>query len=439
MKRSDFSNSGSEILDIFAEIAEREHMLDKTAEYGLFPEGLFETNKTGQELDINMAVIASEHGNLYGVTHETGEQLVGDAHPKNTKTHLDNNKPEKGLDVIETIVEQHNINEGIARKVPTGKLAGLSERLSKLADAMDAGGFEVLADRVDGMIERFAAEASDKEILAYKEKLYNDTLEKVKPEIVQEYNGQISATMLDTLAKKKADEAVKAYDREQESGTSNQSQVGAESAPTQSIGTPLATKPARRAQMNPALQALQEQINTVIISKNINTPKLNPDGIWGPKTVAGLAAIGVPVGKGVTFEELQKRVSALAPAAQAPAANATATPGSAVAPESQNPPAAAQTTAPSSTAKTESPYKTPGVVQKLLNEGKKFEKVMKAPDKKDWLESQIVSKIGDRMIVNDYYRTPDSTGSYTKPGYVYVARETKASHSSFKPDYFKVA
>jgi len=137
-------------------------LMDKAAEYGLLPDTLFEKNKTGEELDLNMAVIASEHGKLYGVTHETGEQLVGDAHPKGTKTQLDNNKPtEKNLDLVETIVEQHKTNEGIALKVPSGKLAALTERLSKLADVMDKNGFVALADQIDGVLNALAADPND--------------------------------------------------------------------------------------------------------------------------------------------------------------------------------------------------------------------------------------------------------------------------------------
>jgi hypothetical protein len=161
MKR-DLNDSNSEIFEIFADIVEREKLMDKTAEYGLLPDTLFEQNKTGEELDINMAVIASEHGKLYGVTHETGEQLVGDAHPKGTKTNLDNNKPsEKNLDLVETIVEQHKTNEGIALKTPSGKVAALSERLSKLADVMDNNGFKVLADKLDEVLTALAASPND--------------------------------------------------------------------------------------------------------------------------------------------------------------------------------------------------------------------------------------------------------------------------------------
>jgi len=155
MKNTTFEES--EVWGAFAEIAEREQLFTKQANFGLLPETLFDAPE-GSELDVSITAVAGKHNELYGVTSETGEQLVGSAHPKNTKTELDNNKPkEKDLDVIETIVERQKVMRDIAEGTPKGKLASLVSHLSKLADVMDERGHTDLTAELDSMIERIAA------------------------------------------------------------------------------------------------------------------------------------------------------------------------------------------------------------------------------------------------------------------------------------------
>lgn len=97
------------------------------------------------------------HSSLYGVTSETGEQLIGDAHKGGgTTTDLDH-KPQKDLAKVETIVEQHKKNEDVALKTPTGKMAALAELLTALSHAMDKDGFTVLADELDAHLTKMAS------------------------------------------------------------------------------------------------------------------------------------------------------------------------------------------------------------------------------------------------------------------------------------------
>lgn len=133
----------SEVFNNFMKIAEKENMMAKKAEL-LYPD--YDINTTNPELDLSLSVTAGEQHKLYHVHSEKGEDLVNAAHPGGgTETQLDV-KPGDKLALVETIVEQHKVIEDIARGMPTGKIASLSERLVRLADKYDAAGFEVMAE-----------------------------------------------------------------------------------------------------------------------------------------------------------------------------------------------------------------------------------------------------------------------------------------------------
>lgn len=143
----------SPVLRSFAEIATKQGLLDKEPNY-LYPN--YDISEKNDEINVPMSKIASAHSEFYGVTSETGEQLVGKAHPGGGP------KVEpaaKDLGKVETIVEQQKKNKEVALKMPTGKIASLMEKLVSLADHLDERGFEVLALDLDSQIDKLAAEA----------------------------------------------------------------------------------------------------------------------------------------------------------------------------------------------------------------------------------------------------------------------------------------
>ncbi|GAG89322.1 unnamed protein product, partial [marine sediment metagenome] len=69
----------------------------------------------------------------------SGEDEVKAAHPQGGS---DICEARDNWGKVETIVEQHNINEGIATKNPTGKLAYVVKMLQKIATAVEEDGLE---------------------------------------------------------------------------------------------------------------------------------------------------------------------------------------------------------------------------------------------------------------------------------------------------------
>lgn len=150
----------SEIFEIFAEQMGAD-FLTKEAAFELPPETLDAIKS--DELDVGLAdVVAASHGpKLYGVTSETGDKLVGQAHPGGG-TKIDFGSNDKELGKVETIVEQHKRNQDIATRMPKGKIASLVGKLAKLADVMDEAGFGEDADKIEGVMDALSATAAKK-------------------------------------------------------------------------------------------------------------------------------------------------------------------------------------------------------------------------------------------------------------------------------------
>lgn len=151
MKHTSFDDS--EIFTEFMRIAERDGLLKKKAEL-IYPD--YDISAGHPELDLGIEVFADKRTDLYSITKETGEQMIGQAHPGGgNKLDLPG---EKDLGKVETIVEQHKKNEEIARKMPTGKVAKLVEGLVVLADVLDGDGLTTMAAEIDGQIQKIASE-----------------------------------------------------------------------------------------------------------------------------------------------------------------------------------------------------------------------------------------------------------------------------------------
>lgn len=151
MRHTDFTQS--EIFTNFADIMLKDKRLEKKAEF-LYPDYNTEVRP---ELDLGWGVFsADKRTSLYGVTNETGDKLVGDAHKGGgPKTQLDH-KPSDNLDKIETIVERHKIMEDIARSMPKPRMAAIITRLISLANTLDEDGFEGFAVELDEKIQALA-------------------------------------------------------------------------------------------------------------------------------------------------------------------------------------------------------------------------------------------------------------------------------------------
>lgn len=140
----------SEVFNIFADIAEKEGLLKKKASY-IYPN--YDISEKNAELTLD-AVVASEHGQLYGVTPEKGEDLVNQAHPGGGTTPDVPASQDYGK--VETIVEQQKTNRDIAERTPSGKMAALVQKLAGLAEHLDENGFVELANHVDSELEKLA-------------------------------------------------------------------------------------------------------------------------------------------------------------------------------------------------------------------------------------------------------------------------------------------
>lgn len=139
----------SEVFNAFADIAVKEGLLKKEAEY-LYPD--FDISQKSPELDIKVA--GDKRTELYDVTGETGEDLINKAHPGGGVVADASGSGDYGK--VETILEEQKKNRDIAESVPTGKLAALMAHLVALADELDAAGFEVLAQELDDEMQKLA-------------------------------------------------------------------------------------------------------------------------------------------------------------------------------------------------------------------------------------------------------------------------------------------
>lgn len=169
----------SEVFQLFSEIAHKNGILDKKASL-LYPD--FDISEHNPELDIKVAV-ASEH-QMYGVTSESGEDLVGSAHPGGGISVDDSASGD--LSKVETIVEQHKRWRDVAESMPTGKVASLAKELVALADALDEGGFIELADLIEKEVIKIAlplANAQEEGALATLPGEWEKELKIEKPEL----------------------------------------------------------------------------------------------------------------------------------------------------------------------------------------------------------------------------------------------------------------
>jgi hypothetical protein len=155
MQRIKFDES--EILDAFYTKAMADGMLDKPAE-NLYPD--FDISAPPKnELD-GIVAVASHDNRLYGLGGETGEEMVGKAHPGGgTVIDLDNNKPkDKDMAKVETIVERQKAMRDVAEGKPTGKLAQAMAKLVSLANLLDERGEHAAAAELDVEIAKLAAD-----------------------------------------------------------------------------------------------------------------------------------------------------------------------------------------------------------------------------------------------------------------------------------------
>lgn len=97
-----------------------------------------------------------EPGKEYGVTKETGEDLIGEAHPKDAK--MADSMGEGGL--VENLVQQQEKDIEVATRMPSGALVGkhaeLMTALVALANELEGEGKADAAARVDRTIERIS-------------------------------------------------------------------------------------------------------------------------------------------------------------------------------------------------------------------------------------------------------------------------------------------
>lgn len=154
MQRIKFDES--DILDSFFDKAMQDGLLDRKAEYQ-YAEFDFKRPAHNELMDI--VAVASKDNQLYGLPGETGEQMVGKAHPGGgTQLDFDNNAPkDKDLAKVETVVERQKVMREVAEGKPTGKLASAVQKLVALANLMDERGEVVLAKEIDAEIAKIAA------------------------------------------------------------------------------------------------------------------------------------------------------------------------------------------------------------------------------------------------------------------------------------------
>lgn len=147
----------SEILDSFYAKAMADGMLDRPAE-SVMPD--FDISAPVKSELQDIVAVASADNRLYGLPGETGEQMVGKAHPGGgTVVELDNNKPkDKDMAKVETIIERQKVMREVAEGKPTGKLAQAMSKLIHLANLLDERGEVDAAAEVDAELAKIAAE-----------------------------------------------------------------------------------------------------------------------------------------------------------------------------------------------------------------------------------------------------------------------------------------
>ena len=147
----------SEILDSFFEIAGKDGLLEKKAEL-LYPD--FDISAVKPHEIEGLTAIAAKNTQLYGVTGEDGDALLGEAHPGGgTTTALDNNMPkDKQLAKVETLPERAKIMREIAEGTATGKLASMIKKLVSLANDLDKAGLSAFANDIDLAIKQAAGD-----------------------------------------------------------------------------------------------------------------------------------------------------------------------------------------------------------------------------------------------------------------------------------------
>jgi len=107
--------------------------------------------KIAEAIDKELALYKEAVDKLYDITGETGEQLVGEAHPGGGPTMVPA-KEEGGK--VETIVEQQKRNLKVVDKKPTGKQAAfVAKQLVALANRLDAEGKTEAALLVDKTLD----------------------------------------------------------------------------------------------------------------------------------------------------------------------------------------------------------------------------------------------------------------------------------------------
>ncbi len=126
--------------------------------------------KVAEAVDEQLRLYKSAVDKLYDITGETGEQLIGEAHPGGGPTMVPA-KDEGGK--VETIVEEQKRNMEVARKQPTGKQAAfVAKQLVALANRLDAEGKREAALLVDKALDElregsrrpFVVEAADAQV-----------------------------------------------------------------------------------------------------------------------------------------------------------------------------------------------------------------------------------------------------------------------------------
>lgn len=155
MQRMKFDES--EILEAFYAKAMSDGMLDKPAEK-LYAD--FDISAPVKSELESIVAVASHENCLYGLPGESGEEMVGKAHPGGgTTIDLDNNKPkDKDLAKVETIVERQKVMREVAEGKPTGKLAQAMVKLVSLANMLDERGEVAAAAEIDAEIAKLAAD-----------------------------------------------------------------------------------------------------------------------------------------------------------------------------------------------------------------------------------------------------------------------------------------
>lgn len=140
--------NGSQVMDEFAKIAAESGLI--TSDFGTPVVG--NPDKETPVKDHRRY----EPGEEYGVTKETGEDLVGEAHPKDAK-------PAEAMGdggLVENIVQQQEKDIEVATRMPTGALVGkhaeLVKTLVSLANELEGDGKAEIAARIDQTIERIS-------------------------------------------------------------------------------------------------------------------------------------------------------------------------------------------------------------------------------------------------------------------------------------------